>query len=468
MLQAEKAEQLLAFLATLPEPLALRLARAVETDRLAGGRALPHDLVLEGLRPTLRRANGCVRVPTPKRLFCKPFEDLLTSSSRKEKQKGTIARSSIELVWDWVSQSLIPERCSQYETCVRQALLANQPLDAEAHASAFWAAAGEAIILALSSEADSKAARVLLGTDAVVGDAREMALLLISGTEFSELQRVVPRSLPSLSEEVLWELRDVYDRLIAIRPDAAPYAAVVAMRRLERRWEALRLPLLVARQSQDTLISSTDMGLVGELLLNELDEHAMVIRAAKPQQFDTDELLKHLGEFAALSNGIVKEIEMRRDGRWGQRLMKDRMAVAELMDALMNRGPREILAAIPTLKSGAYAGGPRVPDLSKAFDFAKGAKAVDYARLIAGCKPLAAAAAFGASQAAALGEVSVALKSYSEDIVRELRTSEEERRERAEQFFGLAVELTRILFSSEEAEFLRRRGRAAVSAQAAA
>jgi hypothetical protein len=210
------------------------------------------------------------------------------------------------------------------------------------------------------------------------------------------------------------------------------------------------------------------MGLVGDLLLADLNTHAAVIRSVKPQQFDAEQLTEHVANFALLSNGIVKEVEMRRDGRWGQQLMKDRAVVAEIMDDMMRKSPREIVAAIPTLKTGAYAGGPRAPDLSRPFDDEKGARALNCARLLAGCKHLAATAAFGASFGAANDEACVALKSYAEDIVRELRASQGEKRARVEQYFVLAVELTDILFSPEEGEFLRRRGRSAVSGQAAA
>ena len=47
--------------------------------------------------------------------------------------------------------------------------------------------------------------------------------------------------------------------------------AVIAMNRLARPWEGLRLPLMIARQHRDTLIAQTDMGLAGEILFSRLD-----------------------------------------------------------------------------------------------------------------------------------------------------------------------------------------------------
>jgi hypothetical protein len=250
-------------------------------------------------------------------------------------------------------------------------------------------------------------------------------------------------------------------------PEAAPYVAVVAMQRLERPWEALKLPMNVTRQSQDTLISSTDMGLVGEILFGDIEYYLSMIRAARPNHFDADALVGHLIGFTSLSTGMVKAIEMRRDGKWGQRLLGDRAAVAEVMDGFMERAMKDVSAALPTIKSGSYSGGPRVPDLAHHTDPEKSDRALAYARLVSGCRSFAPAASFGASNKEAIDEISVMLKSYTEDLLKELRSVTGDRRTNAEAHFHLAVEIAALIFSQEEADLLRRRARAAMPAVAA-
>ena len=468
MIAPDKIEKLHAFLVRLPEPFALRLAKAVEVDRLVGGAGLPHDLILDGLRPLLRRALGVTRTPSPKRYFCGPFEDLLCSEARKEKLKGRIARSAINPIWNWLAHTLMPEDLAAYCESMKDAVLGHRPDEALKLAAEFRRQAAQALRTALETDDARRLARLALGGEANVADAREMALLLSVSVQISELQDRLPKPLQSLTEDYVKMLRSIYERVESACPDAAPYVAVVVMNRLERPWEALKLPLMIARQTDDTLISSTDMGLVGEALFGELESHAVFIHSARPESFDAEALARHVSRFALLSNGIVKEVEMRRDGRWGQRLMKDRAAVAEIMDGMMQRAPREVFAALPTLKSGAYAGGPRVPDLSHALDSGKAARALSYAKLIPGSRNFASAASFAASLGAANDEIALGLKSYCDGIVRELRAAEGETRRRIEEYFELAAELTTILFSAEEGEFLRRRGRAATAAQAAA
>jgi hypothetical protein len=292
--------------------------------------------------------------------------------------------------------------------------------------------------------------------------------MLSIGGEVVTLQREIARPLPTLTDSHVWKLREIYNRVVQTVPDAAPYIAVVAMQRLERPWEALKLPMNISRQTQETMIANTDMGMVGEILFSDLEQYTAVIRASRPQVFDAEKLVKNLAGFTALSTGMVKAIEMRRDGKWGQRLFNDRKAVAEVMEGLMERAEREIAAALPTVKSGSYAGGPRVPDLTHGADPDRSARALHYVKLIVGCRSFAAAASFGAANKDAFDQAAVAIKAYIEDLLKEMRAAEGDRRVYADQFFSLCVEIVKNLFSNEEAEILRRRGRAAGGTAAAA
>lgn len=462
MLSPEKSALLQSLLAGLPPVAAARLAKAVEVDRLAGGLVLPHDLILNALRPMLRQVE---RTPTPLRLFCRPFEDLVSTQAPKEKLKGRIARTSILPVWTWLSKTLLPEAAAAYMSETKALIIARRFDDALARAAQFWVLASQAMTGAIA--ADRKAVRALLLSDAVLGDAEEIALLLSAGAGIGEIQRLLPRLVPHLNEETLWALRDVHDRLAASNADAAPYVAVVAMNRLVHPWEALKLPQLITHQTQDTLISSTDMGLAGDLLFADIELHGSAVRNARHPMFDEKSLIDHLAHFTELSSSIVKEIDIRRDGKWGKRLMKDRAAIAETMDGFMERAPKEVLAMLPVQKSGAFGGGPKTADFSRAVDDEKAARGLRYARLVAGCAPYAAMGSFAASQKDAFDEASQHLRGYNEDLIREMRSPDAARRAVIERQFELAAELTALLFSPEEADFLRRRARAA-TAQAAA
>jgi hypothetical protein len=455
-LSPDKTGLLKAFLGGLPGPVAARLASAVETDRMLDGNGLPHSAILESLRPILKR-DQFERTLTPLRLFCHPFQDLLTCAPRRAKQKAAIARGTLVPVWIWV-QRLIPRETGDYVGDVKTLLLKHQVENAFARAAQFWPLAGAAITRALDGEAARVAAQSILGDAFAVEDAVEMALLLAAGAQVEKLAALLPKPVPSLQESLLWEVRGVYDAMTQSHPDAAPYVAVITMNRLARPWEALRLPLLVTRKNDDTLIAKTDMGLVGEILFGRMDSLKTSIEQTRHPLFNADRLMAEVRAFAELSSNIVKEIELKRDGEWGRRLLVERAMIGKVMEDFMDRAPREVAAALPMQKSSA--------DFSRLVSAEKQEMAVRYARLVTGSRNFAAAASFGASQKASYDALCTTLQRYNEDLVNGLKSADPARALVANAQLALCAELTAILFSEEEADLLRRRGKAAQSAAA--
>ncbi|HUO92869.1 MAG TPA: hypothetical protein VMU22_08100 [Rhizomicrobium sp.] len=453
MLSPHKAGLLQAYLGSLPSNLAVRLAKAVEVDRLTDGALLPHELILEGLRPILSRGQRD-RTPTPLRLFCRPFEDMLTSAPRGVKQKGRIARSSIMPVWNWVTEELIPKASDAYISELKSLLVSFRADEARARAAAFWTDAAAAMREAFEIEGGRKKVERMFKDEFIAADAYEMALLLAGGAEILRLQETLPSPVQAFTPELIAAARAIYDRLVATVPDAAPYVVVVTMNRLARPWEALRLAVLISRKSGDTLIASTDMGMAGDLLFADLEALSHAIRSARHPRFDAEALVEDVASFAELSSGIVKELELRRDGRWGQSLLKDRAEIGEVMNGFMRRAPKEIANAFPTKKH------------VKTMDSEKVERALRYATLIAGCRPFAAAASFAASLKDAQDEIVGGLRNINDDLLWQLRAVEEARRQIVQDQFALATELTSILCGDAEAEVLRRRGRAARPAAA--
>src|SRR5436305_12615710 len=160
MASRERTELLRSFLGSLPVGIATRVARAVEVDKLNNGRVLPHELILQSLRPTLQTsADHATRTPTPLRVFCRPFEDLLSNAPRTQKQKGRISRSSITPVWNWLAQEVIPEPVNAYAIAVKTAILGYRTDEMREKTTEFWKVAAGAIRAKLATDSGYKAAR---------------------------------------------------------------------------------------------------------------------------------------------------------------------------------------------------------------------------------------------------------------------------------------------------------------------
>jgi hypothetical protein len=456
----DKEVLLKGFLGQLPDDVVSRLAKAVEVDRLIGGAALPHDEILKALRPQLRgTASGTRRVPTPQRLFCRPFEDLLVSGERKEKQKGRIARGSVDVVWKWLASALMPARHNRLTTSLGEAIIAGNDELIERDLTALWSEASAALKMALADEGRKSVAAQTLGGAAIAEDGAEMALLLAQAQTVIEIRTRLPKPVVQLTQDDIWFLCDMVDRLAVTAPDFAPYVPLVVLGRLERPWEVLRLIAAISRKSTDVVISGTDMDIVGELLFSDLDAYAANIQSARPINFDPEIVLASLAGFTELSSGMVKELGIRRDGKWGQRLAKDRAAVAQIMENLLQRARKEILAALPPHKGFAFARRNRNLDLSKPTDPERVAKALRYAQLVAHSRPFAVAGAFSARLMKVTEETTLALRTYAEDILTELRATTPEARQRAQEHLAVMLSLCELVLGESETEFLRRRAR---------
>lgn len=464
MISADKQQLLSGFLCKLPETVASRLAKAVEVDRLTGGQGLPHEVILGALRPQLRQAAQHTRMPTPQRFFCQPFEDLLVVRERGAKQKGRIARSSIEPVWNWLANELMPKRHHELTEAIRDAILYSRLSDVEQRAAELWNESAAALKPALADEKSMAAAAKKLGGMKAAEDAAEMALILHGAREIEKLQNRLSKPILSLTDVDIAFLRDAYDGLTASDPDLAPYVPLVVLGRLERPWEVLRVVAALTRKHTDTLISATDLAVVGDLLFSDLDAYVKRIQSIRAADFESEAVLHDLASFAELASGMVKELGFRRDGKWGQSLAKDRAAVAEVMEDLLEKAPREILAALPLSRVNVSGKGPRPLDLSRPHDPERTANAKRYAHLMVHSRPFADATAFSAKLNEAFDESANALRTHSEEMVREFRAATTETRASLDVHFVPMLELCTLVLGEAESTLIRRRARVPAAA----
>ncbi len=464
MLSADKQQLLSGFLCKLPEAVASRLAKAVEVDRLTGGQGLPHEVILGALRPQLRQAAAPARMPTPQRFFCQPFEDLLIVRQRNTKQKGRIARSSIEPIWNWLANDLMPARHQELTEAIRDAILYSRLSDVEKRAAELWEESADVLQVALADEKRMTAAAKKLGGVAAAQDAAEVALLLGGAREIEKLQNRLPKPIVTVADDDLNFMRDAYDRLSVSDPDLAPYVPLVALARLERPWEVLRVAAALTRKNNDTLIAATDLAVVGELLFSDLDVYVKKIQAVRAVDFASEAVLHDLASFAELSSGMVKELGIRREGKWGQSLAKDRAAVAAVIEGLLEKAPREIIAALPLARVGGFGKVTRPLDVSHPCDPERTTNAMRYAHLMVHSRPFAVATAFSARLNESFDETTAALRTCGEQLVRELRAATGETRANLDAHFGPVLELCALVLGEQEATLIRRRGRATAAA----
>jgi hypothetical protein len=356
-------------------------------------------------------------------------------------------------------------RHRQITEALRDAILHDRESEIEERSAELWSECSSVLKNELTTEKQRAYAAKKLGGIAAVEDAAEMALLLNGGRAIAQLQSHLPKPIVALTEDDTRFLRETFDQMSESMPDIATYVPLIVLGRHERPWEVLHLVGILGRKMTDTVIANTDLGVAGELLFSDLDEYAKKIQAARPMDFDPDVLVNNLAAFSELSSGIVKELGIRRDGKWGQRLAKDRGMVSEALENLLERAPKDILAALPIARMGSFGKGTAKPlDLSRQPDPDRVAKAMRYANLIVHSKPFSVAAAFSARLKETVDELSEILRTYAEDLIRELRAGPSDTRAHIEEHWALVISLCALILGEQETDLLRRRARVPVTA----
>jgi len=447
------------FLASLPADKAMKLALAVERGRLAGERGLPAEIILEGLRPTLRRL-GLRRSPTPQRLFCEPFADFLVEH-REFKQAGRISRGTIATLWKWLSREGLRTVLADFETQITRSVLSRDTRREAELVRQLQIEVARLISGAIERAGSGNDRRILavkFGGEDAIFDVEEMAILLSAANELAPLRTMLPKRIDTLTDQHMALIRDVYEELSLRHRGLCPYVGLLVLGRLKRPWEVLRLAAISSANTGAPLFSQSDLGLIGDILLADMENMALDIASVRPDSLDPDALLNKLDRFTQMSGGLVREIGTKREGKWGQRLIKIRQLASDSMEALITRSPREITAALPVLKLGAFGGrGPRRPDLTKDPDQAKMERAMLWGTLLAGATPYAGGGDFHGAHKDAFEEVSNYLRMYTESIVVELKSLDYEKRPRAQSFLAHTEALSSAILGHEETELMRKR-----------
>lgn len=465
MAESPKLRQLKEMLGGLSRAEVDRLIAAVERDRLAGGN-MPHDLILEALRPRLRETMAGNRrrggAPTPVRHLCSPFEELLVNERKGPKQRGRIPRTSIMPVWKWLAEERAPDALQEISLRIVEHTLAKDETALNAAVEVLHATCAEAILGTLEQmPPGSKDRRQLserVGGDEVVEDAREMALLLAVAPQIEIFRQGLPRKVDELTPEIAARIRDLFDELVEAQPDAAPYAAVIAMRHIAKPWQIFRIVKGVAHTNTDVLISRTDISIVGELLLLDMEAAVDRMEAIDPGE-DPQGVVSALREFTQLSRGITEEIGIRRDGAWATRLMSARGAVSEIIRDRLERAPAVLVKALPMRAMGRFGrGGPSRPDLTRPRDDAAVMRAHKTLVFVMESRRYAQAGSFTGAHNAAMAEIDRYLDDYERTIIEELRCEDADIRARAETYLDAVADLVDVFRGPEEASTLRRRG----------
>ncbi len=438
--------QLTAFLSSLPQGTAKKLYDACSSAQAAGDASLPYDLICTALAPKAQPAledDPVFGAIAP--LVREDMDDL---------RPGRILKSSLDAYADFAKR-VAPELLKDVRSNSRSRYAGREAL-------------GEAMKAAIQ-EADEGAEGApnllsLLGGEKAADDARQITALLRAEPELSEQLYDIPERIKTLDEKTLQRIQRAHDGLSAKDAANPLLLLMLLMERLEKRWLIFRIVKAVSKKNDDLLLVRTDFSQLGDSLLDDAEVAVARMKADRSGYADADCALAALEQFASISSGMTRELGIRKDGAWGQRLQKLRHDVSENMDALCGEAARAVDAALPCTRVKLAGNIPATrPKTSPEPNESRFIRAEAFCRIVNESKGYASAAAFNSGRSKAMEDAEASLNEYCEGLIDEVHETDVANQAHLEPWKQAAVRLVRALSGPDPARIIQRRLTAAAA-----
>ncbi len=443
-LSPDKIEKLRALLGALPRGLEHRLVGAAELSDPSLARLLRY----------------CTNDPetAAREHFFAPLAPLSQDPAFVRPSLSCAPPAVLESVWRWIADELAPEAAE----AAREAVGDLDDAPDEAGLDEHRRVTAEAVLKALDALEDDpralKRVRRMLGVSdlAQVG---HVAVLLRIAPVLREALDGVDETLDELDEDLASDLRDRYEAAVEADPDAGGWFLYMVMARLTKPWRILRVFERIAGRGDDFLVSRTEMTGIGDALLLDAEHHLARISSAPRSLPEAEDAAYALSQFSAVTVGMTREIGIRKDGPWGQRLLKLRNAAASQMQAIHAEAERAADRVLPD---------PRRIGSRRATPY-PGSESPDFLKFEALCRFLhltrsdASRAAVGGSHQKVSDALKDRLDTLGHALIAQLRGGSSDR----EPLETILADVARLLEAFDEAEtasVLVRRGAAARAA----
>jgi hypothetical protein len=449
----------------------VRFTRAIESDRADPKLPLPHETILQILRPRLASLKP-ERYPTPMRQFCDPFEDLLTSAEPSDKSIR-ISRMSLMPIWQVVTDVHDPpftEAMQEIETAA--ALRDGDKLSAAENK--LWKAGARIIEDQIARSQDGvkqeRALATRLGSRVHLKAFAEIGRILNVGEEIRDVRTRFPsapiRGLDG--NDVSW-LRDRFLSISESKPGFEPIYLLAVLARLLRPSELFKLIRMLSNKADDRTIEKTNLAGTGDLIIDLLAETVTEIEQGVGTGKDEVHILSLARWYASEFTRITREFKIRKDGRWGERLLETRRRVSRaLANTMFGATPERVIEALPKLETrqGPGSGGKGLgrPLFAQEFDDEKVLAAEKSAEAIAETARISDVLAAQSSAAKAVVELKKKLNQIGRAGVDGMGRLTPEEIPNAQRNLMATVRLLEIVDGPEDADVLRRRGMSAIRA----
>ncbi|WP_085587147.1 hypothetical protein [Thalassospira sp. MCCC 1A01428] len=445
-----------------------KFTRAIESDRNAPRLPLPHDQILQILRPRLASLKP-ERYPTPMRQFCTPFEDLLTSDIPGETSLR-IGRPSLMPIWNVVCESASAEF---HKACKDLEIAAEANDKARIHncERLLWKEAATCIEQQIAiSEQGVKQERALatrLGSRVHLKPFAAIARMLRVAEPIIDMRIRFPSApIRSLSNSDLVWLREKFIEVSKEKTGYETQFMSAILMRLLRPSELFKVIRVLSSKADDRSLGSTNLASAGDMVIDMLAEIVTEVEQGVQRGKDEHQILQLARWYASEFVRITRELNIRKDGPWGERLLGTRRRVSQaIANTMFGASPERVTEALPQPPRGPVPrGGTVAPLFALPFNGEKVLAAEQSAEAIAETASISHILAAQSSATKAVVEIKKKLNQVGRAGVDGMSRLTMADYANAQRHLMAVVRLLEIIDGPEDADLLRRRGMSALRA----
>jgi hypothetical protein len=339
-------DRLRAYLRDLKPGARTLLVSQLEQALLRGDNPAGAEMVLTELRRSVREGNArSRRFGDPARIFFQPLGPFLVDDIPEHKHRGRIARSALEPMWLWLSNTLMPEDAKGYSDQVEQALGSGDTDRAESLARGFQDRAARSIQQMLEDIAGNDRERrrltVQLGSSRAVEDVQTVCGILRARDNLAMLGEQLPSHINSLSGAMLDSVMALVDSPLGAKSELFPYTLVLVMSRLAAPWQLIRLATKAAGGDLANRVAETRYADAVSIVIDENDRRVRELAGdlKSGRGIAVSALLKEIHD--AL-RGMRSELDLPIESAWGRQLAAVRAEISKVLTAEIELMPGRV------------------------------------------------------------------------------------------------------------------------------
>jgi hypothetical protein len=258
-------------------------------------------------------------------------------------------------------------------------------------------------------------------------------------------------------------VRLAYKDAVSVADDGGPRLFEILYANLSEPWLIVRLLSAVMDHPAERYVCVSELARFGEYLLDDIDRRLAAFRAFNPDGGRPAGLLAaetiHIAALEIVE--LEAAVELNREGPWGQRIAKQKLALASMAEARLSQIEKTIDAVLP-LQMVKFGKGLRgQPKLTASANPVALRRAEALLAFFDQSRSFAAKSGYGAMRTRVAEKLEGRLDQYVEDLLEMLRAQEVEALDRVRDYLDISAGLTDWACGEKAGQIVRRRMAAA-------